>query len=774
MLNKIFGSYSDREIKKIKKMYINKINNLENKISELTNDELKNKTTEFKNRIENGENIDNLIIESFAVVREASKRILGMRLYDVQLIGGIALHQGRITEMKTGEGKTLVATLPAYLNALTGKGVHIITVNDYLAKRDRNLLEPLYDFLGITSGYIISETQHSDRKEIYSRDIIYATNSEVGFDYLRDNMVLDKNKKVQRELNYCLIDEADSILIDEARTPLVISSVSNKPNHLYNIADIFVQSLTKEDFKKDEKSKSIMLTEKGVEKAERVFGIENYADINNSEIRHYVIQALTANYSKIKDIDYIIKDGKVVLIDEFTGRITRGRKLSNGLHQAIEAKEGVKITKESVTLASITYQSFFKEYNKISGMTGTAITEQQEFNETYSLDVVVIPTHKPILRKDNLDKLYMSEYAKNLAIIEDITENYKIGRPVLVGTSSIQKSEKLSELLSEKGIPHQVLNAKQHHLEAEIVSKAGNKNMITIATNMAGRGTDIKLGEGVAELGGLKVIGTERADNRRIDNQLIGRSGRQGDPGESQFYTSFEDEVIAFATEQFKQLISSGDKEDLRPVTNKVMDKIITKCQKNIEANHFQTRKELLKYDKVINKQRALIYDERNKVLETEDIREQVNHVVEEFVDKFVDKHLLNVTNTKDINLFLKETSSYIELTDELSSKLSIQKDMDLNDIKTYLIEEINSGINKRQCVSDEKFDEFLKQVLLYCIDVRWRLQIDRLGDLKKQANLLSYKQEDPLNTYISEAYTMFQELIYELQSDIIKTIIGN
>ncbi|MEL7597564.1 MAG: preprotein translocase subunit SecA, partial [Clostridiaceae bacterium] len=533
----MFGSYSDRELKKIKPI-VDKIEALDEEMQKLNDEELRNKTFGFKERLSNGESIDNILPEAFAVCREASWRVLGMKHYRVQLIGGIVLHQGRIAEMRTGEGKTLVATLPAYLNALAGKGVHVITVNDYLAKRDRDQMNELYEFLGLTSGVIIHDLDNNQRREAYNSDITYGTNNEFGFDYLRDNMVIYKEEKVQRDLHFCIVDEVDSILIDEARTPLIISGEGEKSTDFYRVADFFAKSLSQDDYTVDEKTNSVILTDEGIEKAEKFFHIENYADAENMQVQHHVVQALKANYTMKRDKDYMVKDDEVIIVDEFTGRLMEGRRYSDGLHQAIEAKEGVKIQKESKTLATITFQNYFRMYTKLSGMTGTAETEESEFREIYGLDVVIIPTNKPIARIDSPDLVYKSEKGKYRAIVNELEETYKKGQPALVGTVSIEKSELLSDMLKRRGVPHKVLNAKYHEKEAEIVAGAGEKGRITIATNMAGRGTDIKLGEGVAELGGLKVIGTERHESRRIDNQLRGRSGRQGDPGFSRFYVS--------------------------------------------------------------------------------------------------------------------------------------------------------------------------------------------------------------------------------------------
>lgn len=763
--HKIFGTYSERAVKKIKKKYIRKINELEKDIVALTDEELKAKTDEFKHRIQtNGESLESVLPEAFAVCREASKRVLGMRHFDVQLIGGILLHEGRVAEMKTGEGKTLVATSPAYLNALTGKGVHIVTVNDYLAGRDRDTMKPLYDFLGVTSEVITSTTPSCLRKEFYKADICYITNNELGFDYLRDNMVLDLEEKVQRELNFAVVDEVDSILIDEARTPLIISAPADKPTDLYSIIDVFVKSLNKEEYEIDEERNTAYLSEKGVSKAELIFGMDNYSDIEHNDIRHHIIQGLKAVYGMKKDKDYIVRNGEVIIIDEFTGRIADGRRFANGLHQAIEAKEGVKIQPESNTLATITYQNFFKIYNKLSGMTGTGETEQLEFNTTYGLDVVVVPTNLPIARKDKDDKLYMTEQAKLKAIIKDISKNYQKGRPVLVGTPTIEKSEELSEMLKKEGIPHQVLNAKYHELEANIVSKAGEKGAITIATNMAGRGTDIKLTDEVKALGGLKVIGTERAENKRVDNQLRGRSGRQGDPGVSQFYLSLEDDLVRFISERYKEFLDSADKSDERQIKNKILGKIINVCQKKIESNHYEARKQTLEYDSVINSQREMVYSQRDTILKADNMYDKIKDVIELLMQKEVDKHsgdLNELINNLELNYFPKDTFSVDELqglkNDELSDFI-YKKCINLLEVKA-----VNLG---------ENFDNIVRTVFLNNIDIAWRINILDLEDLKQDVKFISMKGEEPIKEYIFRSHDLFTDMVYSVQSKTLSSLL--
>ncbi|MDU2993580.1 MAG: preprotein translocase subunit SecA, partial [Clostridium sp.] len=600
----LFKSYSEREVNRIKPI-VDKIEALDGSMSKLTDEELKNKTVEFKERLANGETLDDILVEAFATVREASWRVLQMKHYREQLIGGIVLHQGRIAEMKTGEGKTLVATLPAYLNALSGNGVHIITVNDYLAKRDMEWMGQIYNFLGLTTGVIVHELTNDQRREAYGSDITYGTNNEFGFDYLRDNMVIYKEERVQRQLNFCIVDEVDSILIDEARTPLIISGAGEKSTEFYKVADYFVKTLREEeDYTIDEEANAVMLTDAGVEKAERAFKLDNYADADNMALQHYVTQALKANYSMRRDKDYMVKDGEVIIVDEFTGRLMEGRRYSDGLHQAIEAKEGVKIARESKTLATITFQNYFRMYNKLSGMTGTALTEENEFREIYGLDVIVVPTHRPVQRVDNADLVFKNEKGKFNAIVEDIIETHKTGQPILVGTVSIEKSEELSKILKKRGIPHQVLNAKYHEQEAEIISHAGELGMVTIATNMAGRGTDIKLGEGVVEVGGLKIIGTARHESRRIDNQLRGRSGRQGDPGSSTFYISLDDDLMRiFGSDKIQAVVDKIGLEEDDAIENKIITKQIENAQKKVEGNNFNIRKTLLGYDDVMNMQ---------------------------------------------------------------------------------------------------------------------------------------------------------------------------
>ena len=775
----LFKSYSEREVKRIIKKYIKKINKLEEPISKLSDDELKEKTNEFKNRLNNKETVDDILPEAFAVCREASKRVLGMRHYDVQLIGGIVLHQGRISEMKTGEGKTLVATLPAYLNALTGKGVHIVTVNDYLAERDSQLMKPLYEFLGVSCNVIVNATSQELRKEIYKSDIVYITNNELGFDYLRDNMTLKKEEKVQRPLNFCIVDEVDSILIDEARTPLIITQTADKPTDLYKIADTFVNCLNSNDYSIDEKMAVVTLTDSGVEKVEKIFGLKNYADIEHNDLRHYINQSLKANFHMFKDKDYLVRNGEVLIIDEFTGRIADGRRFSKGLHQALEAKEGVKVNPESHTLATITYQNFFRLYEKLSGMTGTGETEQEEFNTTYSLDVIVIPTNKPVLRKDLDDKIYATEEAKIKGIVKDIKKCYKKGRPVLVGTSSIAKSEMLSDKLKEENIPHQVLNAKYHEKEAEIIANAGQLNAVTIATNMAGRGTDIKLGKGVADIGGLKVIGTERAENRRVDNQLVGRSGRQGDPGASQFYLSFEDNLIQiYAPDNLKELIGKFDKEDEKPIINKFTSKIVNRAQKQLENSHFQSRKSTLEYDDIVNKQRELIYKQRDGVLDGVDIYDQVKSMIETVINYIVETEANAIDYDGEVNILdiIKALEpEYVDSgTFDLDEIESIKDKLLYKDeVVEYLLEKImNIFDSKVSDMGEESFKNVATTILLTIVDENWRSHLDVMEDLKRDVKLLAYKQQNPIQEYIIKSGEIFSSMIMDIKISVVKYIL--
>ena len=770
-LEKLFGTYSEREVKKLEKI-ADKIEALDSTMQKLKDEELTAKTFEFKERLKNGETLDDILPEAFAVCREASSRVLGMKHYRVQLIGGMVLHQGRIAEMKTGEGKTLVATLPLYLNALTGEGVHLITVNDYLAKRDVEWMGQLYNFLGLTTGCIVHGLKSDERRAAYAADITYGTNNEFGFDYLRDNMVIYKEEKVQRKLNFAVVDEVDSILIDEARTPLIISGAGEKSTKFYNVADNFVkQLLADEDYTIDEKAKSVMLTDAGVAKAERAFGIDNYADADHLELQHYITQALKANYGMKIDKDYMVKDGQVIIVDEFTGRLMEGRRYSDGLHQAIEAKEGVKIERESKTLATITFQNYFRMYQKLSGMTGTALTEENEFREIYALDVIVIPTNRPIARIDKSDLIYKNTKGKYNAIIEDIIECNKKGQPVLVGTVSIEKSEYLSALLKKRGIKHQVLNAKYHEQEAEIISHAGELGSVTIATNMAGRGTDIKLGEGVKEAGGLKIIGTERHESRRIDNQLRGRSGRQGDAGESVFYISLEDDLMRiFGSEKIQGLMDKLGLEEDEAIDHKMVSKAIENAQKKVEGNNFDIRKNLIGYDDVMNMQREVIYKQRSEVLEGKDLREQIQGMIKELVSDAVKGHLENVNENFEVEI--EKLLRYLEDICLPHNSLKVEELIDLSNdqIIDKILEILNSAYHaKEEEFGEEHFREVERVILLRVVDQKWMDHIDNMDHLKQGIGLRAYKQMDPIQAYQMEGSAMFEEMIEGIKVDTLK-----
>ena len=771
-LKALFGSYSEREVKRIQPT-VDKIDKLGSTMEALSDEELRAKTDEFKERLKNGETLDDLLVEAFAVVREASWRVLGMKHYRAQLAGGVVLHQGRIAEMKTGEGKTLVATLPAYLNALTGEGVHVITVNDYLANRDKEQMGELYGFLGLTTGVVIHDINNDDRRAAYNCDITYGTNNEFGFDYLRDNMVIYKEERVQRKLNFVIVDEVDSILIDEARTPLIISGAGEKSTEFYKVADFFVKKLVaEEDYTIDEKANAVMLTQNGVEKAEKTFNVENYADAENMQLQHYVTQALKANYFMKKDKDYMVKDGEVIIVDEFTGRLMEGRRYSDGLHQAIEAKENVKIARESKTLATITFQNYFRMYNKLSGMTGTALTEENEFREIYGLDVIVVPTNKPIQRVDNHDVVYKTAKGKYNAIIDEIIASHEKGQPVLVGTASIEKSEIISGLLRKKKIPHKVLNAKFHEQEAEIISNAGELNAVTIATNMAGRGTDIKLGEGVVEVGGLKIIGTERHESRRIDNQLRGRSGRQGDKGHSRFYISLEDDLMRiFGSEKLQSVVDRLGLEETEAIESKMVTKSIENAQKKVEGNNFDIRKTLLGYDDVMNKQREVIYKQRSQVLEGENLEDSVQAMIEDVITNAVQAHLGNI----DEDDFEKELGDLIKYLEDIMlphGKFTVEE------LKTSSNEEITRKFiecareiykEKEEFVGSEQMREIERVIILRVVDTKWMDHIDDMDHLKQGIGLRAYKQQDPTQAYQMEGSAMFDEMINNIKIDTVR-----
>ncbi|WP_244833672.1 preprotein translocase subunit SecA [Clostridium sp. BJN0001] len=773
LLNALFKSYSEREVNRLKPI-IAKINGFEDSIKKLSDTELSGKTDEFKERLEKGETLDDILPEAFAVVREASVRVLGLRDYDEQLMGGIILHQGRISEMKTGEGKTLVATLPAYLNGLSGKGVHVVTVNDYLAKRDAEQMGELYGFLGLKTGVIVHELTNEQRREAYGSDITYGTNNEFGFDYLRDNMVIYKEERVQRPLNFAIVDEVDSILIDEARTPLIISGQGDKSTDFYKIADLFARKLEAEkDYTIDEKAKAVMLTDEGVSKAEKTFNVKNFADAENIELQHYITQALKANFQMKRDKDYMVKDGQVMIVDEFTGRLMEGRRYSDGLHQAIEAKEGVKIARESKTLATITFQNYFRMYNKLSGMTGTALTEENEFREIYGLDVIVIPTHKPVIRKDNPDLVYSTEKGKFNAVADEIERTNKTGQPVLVGTVSIERSEILSNLLNKRGISHQVLNAKFHEKEAEIISHAGEKGMVTIATNMAGRGTDIKLGEGVIELGGLKIIGTERHESRRIDNQLRGRSGRQGDPGESTFYISLEDDLMRiFGSEKIQSIVGKLGLSEDEAIESKMVSKAIENAQKKVEGNNFDIRKTLLGYDDVMNMQREVIYKQRSEVLEGEDVKDEILGMLKDVIKDAVNYEITGQSEDYREE-FLKLMVALQDIcVDPGKINLSELENLSNDDIAEKIYEIAAKDYEEKEKeFTPERLREIERVVLLRSVDTKWMDHIDNMEHLKQGIGLRAFNQIDPTQAYQQEGSEMFDDMIKSIKEETIKLL---
>lgn len=763
---------NEKEVKKLRRV-AEEINALEEDCRKLTDEDFPKKTGEFRERLKNGEELDDMLTEAFALVREASRRTLGMRPFDVQLIGGMVLHKGKIAEMKTGEGKTLVATLPAYLNALGGQGVQIVTVNDYLASRDAAWMRPVYEFLGLSVGLIVHDLSYAERRAAYTCDVAYATNNELGFDYLRDNMVVGADNMVQRPLHYAIIDEVDSILIDEARTPLIISGEGDKPTDLYYRIAKFIPGLAnEEDYKVDEKANLVTLTEEGVKKVEKYFAIENLAE--NMEIAHHINQGLRAHTLMRKDKDYVIKDDQIIIVDEFTGRLMFGRRYSDGLHQAIEAKEGVKIEKESQTLATITFQNYFRMYQKLAGMTGTAKTEEDEFRNIYGMDVVTIPTHLPMVRGDNSDWVYRSEQGKFLAVVEDIIERSKKTQPVLVGTISIEKSELLSAMLSKKGVKHQVLNAKHHEKEAQIISQAGQLGAVTIATNMAGRGTDIVLGEGVQALGGLYVLGTERHESRRIDNQLRGRSGRQGDPGESRFYVSLEDDLMRlFGSANIEGIMDRLGMDDSIPIENILISKAIENAQKKVENRNFGIRKNVLEYDDVINKQRVVIYGERKKVLYGEDLKETIAAMIDDVINQVVDSFAGEMKYTDEWDL--EGLISYLEqnvLPDpgfERENILGMTKAevKELVGEKTHALYE-----NREEELGHETMREIEKAIMLQIIDNKWMDHIDAMDQLRNGINLRAYAQRDPLIEYKFEAFEAFQAMIFSIKEDVVRYVL--
>ena len=842
----LFKTYSEKEVKRIKPI-IQKINDLEPEIEKLTDEQLRAKTPEFKKQLEEGKTLDDILPEAFAVVREASKRVLGMRHFDVQLIGGVILHQGRIAEMKTGEGKTLVATLPVYLNALTGKGVHVITVNDYLAKRDSEWMGKVYKFLGLTVGLVIAGMEPEAKRKAYHSDVTYGTNNEFGFDYLRDNMVIYKEQLVQRELNYAIVDEIDSILIDEARTPLIISGRGAQSSDLYKKADNFVRKLNakvlvEEDIKNAEqeednenydyivdlKAKSASLTQKGIKKAEQEFGLENFNDIENSELVHNVNQALRAHGIMKKDIDYIVKDGEVLIVDEFTGRIMYGRRYNNGLHQAIEAKEHVKIADESKTLATITFQNYFRMYDKLSGMTGTAMTEEAEFQEIYNLDVIEIPTNKPMIRKDHPDIIYKNENAKFRAVIQDIKESHEKGQPVLVGTVSIEKSERLSSMLKKEGIKHEVLNAKFHEKEAEIIAQAGKYGAVTIATNMAGRGTDIMLGgnseylakqemrkqryteeqieqatafnetddetilearkkfkelqekhekqikeekERVLEAGGLKIIGTERHESRRIDNQLRGRSGRQGDPGESTFYIGLDDDLMKiFGGDAITRVYNTLGADENMPIQAKILSNAVESAQRKVESRNFSIRKNVLQYDDVMNVQRGIIYEQRRKVLDGENLKEYIEKMIDSLIETTVNEYLADVEN-QNVEAFMQDIKVIFGVDSLESIK---EKKIKIEDVETELKKKVSEiYAEKEQSIGETNMRELERIIMLKIVDERWMNHIDAMEELKDGIGLRAYGQKDPVVQYRLEGADMFDQMNLDIRTDVVKFLMN-
>ncbi len=795
IFTKLFGTHSERELKLIYPI-VDKIEAMEPEFEKLSDEELKAKTPEFKNRLANGETLDDILPEAYATVREASKRVLGMRHYRVQLIGGIILHQGRITEMRTGEGKTLVSTLPAYLNALEGKGVHVVTVNDYLAKRDAEWMGQVHEFLGLTVGVVLNSMDNDERRKAYNCDITYATNNELGFDYLRDNMVIYKEQLVLRDLHYAIIDEVDSVLIDEARTPLIISGQSGKSTKLYEACDILAKQLVRGeatelskmdaimreevtetgDFVVNEKDKNLNLTEEGVRKVERFFQIENLADPENLEIQHNIILALRAHNLMFRDQDYVVKDDQVLIVDEFTGRIMPGRRYSDGLHQAIEAKEHVKVKRESKTLATITFQNFFNKYGKKSGMTGTALTEEKEFRDIYGIDVIEDPTNIPIARVDLQDAVYKTKREKLNAVVKEIVAAHEVGQPVLVGTITIEASEELSDLLKRQGVPHKVLNAKFHEIEAEIVADAGQFGAVTIATNMAGRGTDIKLGEGVKEVGGLKIIGTERHESRRIDNQLRGRAGRQGDPGESRFYISLEDDLMRlFGAEKLMTMFNSLGFPEGEQLEHKMLSSAIEQAQTKIENNNYGIRKNLLEYDQVNNEQREIIYAERRRVLDGESMRDVIYKMITETAERLVstcisDEQLPEEWDIKELNQLVLPVFPMepIVLTEE--QKKHIKKDDLVQQVKEAAVKLYEA--KEAEFPEPEHLREVERVILLKVIDRKWMDHIDDMDQLRQGIGLQAYGQRDPVTEYKFMGFDMFDSMTEAIYEDTVKALL--
>lgn len=777
VLDRILSKSDEAEIKKINAI-VDKIDAQEDKFKAMSDDELKNMTNIFKERLAKGETLDDILVEAFAVAREASFRVLGMRQYRVQLIGGIVLHQGKIAEMKTGEGKTLVAVAPVYLNALTGEGVHVVTVNDYLAQRDLEEMGQVYNFLGLTTGVIIADQTHEERKAQYEADIIYGTNNEFGFDYLRDNMAKSNEEKVQKKLKFAIVDEVDSILIDEARTPLIIAGQGAEGVEIYKVANAFLKTITEEDFEKDKKENTVAFTEAGIKKAEKFYGIENITHIENMEIFHAINQALRAHKMMDLDVEYVVRDGEILIVDEFTGRVMQGRRFTDGLHEAVEAKEGLEIKGESRTMATVTFQNFFRLYEKLSGMTGTAKTEEQEFESIYHMNVVQIPTNKPVLRADLHDRIYKTEKQKYAAVVEEIKEAHLTGQPILVGTVSVEKSEQLSKLLDAQGVKHKVLNAKQDKEEADIVAEAGKLGAITIATNMAGRGTDIKLGAGdkeeakkVREAGGLYVIGTERHESRRIDNQLRGRSGRQGDPGKSKFFVSIEDEIIKlYGGKTIEKLSKKITPDEYGGMESKALTKTVEKAQKTIEGKNFQTRKQVLEYDDVINEQRKVVYAERDKVLNNEDISNEIQEMIKERIIFATETYLRG--KNKDFvryvahlyNEFVPYNTLIIPGWGELPAEVIANQ--------TYGIVE-NIYNLKKIMLGEDKVKQDEREVLLGVVDNYWTYHIDLMDQMRQGIGLQASAQKDPVKEYTVEAGRMYDEMNTNIRKDTLKYLFG-
>lgn len=769
LIQRLLGNNTEHELKKMWPI-VRRINNLEPKLAGLSDASLQEKTFEFKNRLANGETLDDILPEAFAVVREASRRVTGMRHFDVQLLGGIVLHRGDIAEMRTGEGKTLVATLPVYLNALTGKGVHVVTVNDYLATRDSEDMGRIYKFLGLSVGLIVHDLTYDQRRRAYNADVTYGTNNEFGFDYLRDNMVISADQMVQRPLNYCIVDEVDSILIDEARTPLIISGPGEKSTDLYYTLAGIVKTFTKDDYTMDEKQKTIAPTDSGVAKVEKMLGISNMFDNDHLDLNHLVIQALRARFMMHRDKDYVVKNGEIVIVDEFTGRLMFGRRYSDGLHQSIEAKENVKVQGESKTLATITFQNYFRMYDKLAGMTGTAKTEENEFNKIYKLDVYVLPTNKPAIRRDLPDVIYKTKNAKYRAVVREVKKRHATGQPILVGTTSINQSEILSQLLDKENIVHNVLNAKYHEKEAEIIKNAGQKGMVTIATNMAGRGTDIKLGPGVAELGGLMIIGTERHESRRIDNQLRGRAGRQGDPGTTQFFLSLEDDLMRiFGSENISKFMDKLGMDEDEPITAKIITRSIEKAQKKVESHNFEIRKYVLEYDDVMNQQREVLYSQRRQVLTADSLRDTIMGMVDDIIHEGLDKYANEKLYPEEWDFagLLSQMQQYFvpknaTSVEELENLSRVEVQDKLKQIAVDLYEE------RLKEIGEQTMKELEKAIMLRVVDSKWMDHLDAMDALKEGINLRAYGQKNPLVEYKFEAYEMFEEMIESIKRTVV------